>query len=211
MAKETAHQLGTPTSSLLAWLEIMKDSGLDPELTKEFGKDVARLEKIVDRFSKIGSTPSLKPININALVGNTIEYLKSRISNKITIVKNFDESEHIPAPINETLFEWVIENIIKNAVDAIHATGEVAVTISDNTQVVFIDITDNGKGIHRSHFKTIFQPGYTTKSRGWGLGLTLSKRIVEDYHNGKIFVSHSEIDKGTTFRIVLKKFQNSLV
>lgn len=205
MAKETAHQLGTPTSSLLAWLEIIKDSNLNRDLIADFGKDVGRLEKIVDRFSKIGSTPSLKPLNLVEIINNSIDYLRNRISNKISIIKTYEDKDYIPVPINETLFEWVIENLIKNSIDAINSSGSVTVSITDNTQVVFIDVSDTGKGIPRSHFKTIFQPGYTTKSRGWGLGLTLSKRIIEDYHNGKVFVNYSEVDKGTTFRIVLKK------
>lgn len=205
MAKETAHQLGTPTSSLLAWLEIIRDTDLKPDLVVEFGKDIARLEKIVDRFSKIGSTPSLKPKNLVSILNNSVDYLRPRISNKISIVKKFDEQDYIPVPINETLFEWVIENIIKNSIDAIQGAGEVNVSITDNTQVVFIDVSDTGKGIPRSMFKTIFLPGFTTKNRGWGLGLTLSKRIVEEYHNGKVFVNYSEVDKGTTFRIVLRK------
>lgn len=205
MAKETAHQLGTPTSSLLAWLEIIKDSNLNRDLIADFGKDVGRLEKIVDRFSKIGSSPSLKPLNLVEVINNSIDYLRNRISNKISIIKTYEDKDYIPVPINETLFEWVIENLIKNSIDAINSSGSVTVSITDNTQVVFIDVSDTGKGIPRSHFKTIFQPGYTTKSRGWGLGLTLSKRIIEDYHSGKVFVNYSEVDKGTTFRIVLKK------
>lgn len=205
MAKETAHQLGTPTSSLLAWLEILKDTNLSQEMIYEFGKDVARLEKVVDRFSKIGSIPSLKPINLIEVVNNTIKYLQNRTSSKVTFIKNYDETDNLIVPLNDTLFEWVLENIAKNAVDAIHSSGEVAFSITDNTQVVYIDITDTGKGIPRSHYKTIFQPGYTTKTRGWGLGLTLSKRIIEEYHNGKIFVNYSEIEKGTSIRIVVKK------
>ena len=205
MAKETAHQLGTPTSSLLAWIEIIKGSNLKDDLVAEFGKDVARLEKIVDRFSKIGSRPSLKPVNLIQTVNNTINYLKNRTSNKIIFNKLFDENDYISVPINDTLFEWVIENITKNSIDAIQSNGEISIKITDNVQVVYIDITDTGKGIPRTHYKTIFQPGYTTKTRGWGLGLTLSKRIIEDYHNGKIFVNFSEIEKGTSFRIVLKK------
>ena len=205
LAKETAHQLGTPTSSLLAWLELIRQSDTDPELVAHFEKDISRLEKVVDRFSKIGSTPSLKTLDIVATISSTVEYIRNRISSKIQLVINFDQTESILVPVNETLFEWVIENIIRNSVDAIQSSGEVSVSIVDNTQVVFIDITDTGKGIPRSHFKTVFQPGYTTKSRGWGLGLTLSKRIIEVYHNGKLFVNGSEIDKGTTFRIVLRK------
>lgn len=205
LAKETAHQLGTPTSSLLAWLELIRESGIDPTLVSNFEKDVSRLEKVVDRFSKIGSSPSLRTTNLVAVIGNTVEYLRNRISSKINLVVKFDSTDSIPLPLNETLFEWVLENIIRNSIDAIQSAGEVTISVIDNTQVVFIDITDTGKGIPRSHFKTIFQPGYTTKSRGWGLGLTLSKRIIEEYHNGKLFVNNSEVDKGTTFRIVLRK------
>ncbi len=208
LAKETAHQLGTPTSSLLAWLELIRESGIDPTLVSNFEKDVSRLEKVVDRFSKIGSSPSLRTTNLVAAIGNTVEYLRNRISSKINLVVKFDSTDSIPLPLNETLFEWVLENIIRNSVDAIQSCGEVTISVIDNTQVVFIDITDTGKGIPRSHFKTIFQPGYTTKSRGWGLGLTLSKRIIEEYHNGKLFVNNSEVDKGTTFRIVLRKLHS---
>jgi len=208
LAKETAHQLGTPTSSLLAWLELIRESGIDPTLVSNFEKDVSRLEKVVDRFSKIGSSPSLRTTNLVAAIGNTVEYLRNRISSKINLVVKFDSTDSIPLPLNETLFEWVLENIIRNSIDAIQSCGEVTISVIDNTQVVFIDITDTGKGIPRSHFKTIFQPGYTTKSRGWGLGLTLSKRIIEEYHNGKLFVNNSEVDKGTTFRIVLRKLHS---
>lgn len=205
MAKETAHQLGTPTSSLLAWKEILSESNLSPELVEEFGKDVTRLEKIVDRFSKIGSMPLLKPTNLIEVMDRTISYLRNRTSNKIIFKKFYDEREAVFVPLNDTLFEWVVENIAKNAVDAIETSGEVSFRITDNIQVVYIDITDTGKGIPRSHYKTIFQPGFTTKERGWGLGLSLSDRIIENYHRGRIFVSHSEVDKGTTFRIVLRK------
>lgn len=208
LAKETAHQLGTPTSSLLAWLELIRDSGIDPKLVANFENDISRLEKVVDRFSKIGSSSSLRVTNLLTLVGSTVDYLRNRISSKISLTVQFNSADSIPVPINETLFEWVLENVIRNSVDAIQSTGEVTVSVIDNTQVVFIDITDTGKGIPRSHFKTVFQPGYTTKSRGWGLGLTLSKRIIEVYHNGKLFVNSSEVDKGTTFRIVLNKSHN---
>ncbi|MFP4555550.1 MAG: sensor histidine kinase [Bacteroidales bacterium] len=205
LAKETAHQLGTPTSSLLAWLEILKDTDLHPDLISNFERDVARLEKIVDRFSKIGSSPSLESTNLVTVVDATINYLRDRISKKVSIEKLYQSTDFITASINRTLFEWVLENVIKNSVDAIESKGKVKVSIVDNTQVVFIDIVDTGKGIPKSHFNTIFQPGFTTKARGWGLGLTLSKRIVEVYHKGKIFVNSSEVGKGSTFRIVLEK------
>jgi signal transduction histidine kinase len=205
MAKETAHQLGTPTSSLLAWLEILRESNLKPSLVENFEKDVGRLEKIVDRFSKIGSSPVLSESNLTQIISGTIDYLRNRLSKKIEIEKRYEDSESILLPLNETLFEWVIENLIKNGVDAVNGSGKVSVSISDSTQVVFIDISDNGKGIPRSYFKSVFQPGFTTKTRGWGLGLSLSKRIIEENHGGKLFINHSEPDKGTTFRIVLKK------
>lgn len=205
MAKETAHQLGTPTSSLLAWVELLKDSNLEPVFVENFEKDVQRLDKIVDRFSKIGSTPVLAPTNLTTVVDETINYLQSRLSAKIDIIKGYDSQMPVELPLNETLFEWVLENLIKNAVDAISGSGTVTISITDSTQVVFIDVRDSGKGIVRGNYKTIFRPGYTTKNRGWGLGLSLSKRIIEENHNGKLFVSQSEVDKGTTIRIVLNK------
>lgn len=205
MAKETAHQLGTPTSSLLAWKEIISGTNLPAELVDEFAKDVSRLEKIVDRFSKIGSTPSLKLTNLFDVMNRTIEYISKRAPQTISFVKTYDSNDFLLVPLNDTLFEWVLENVIKNAIDAIETSGEVKFRVTDNIQVVFIDIIDTGKGIPRSHYKTIFNPGFTTKERGWGLGLSLSKRIIENYHRGRIFVSSSEIDRGTTIRIVLKK------
>lgn len=205
MAKETAHQLGTPTSSLLAWKEILGGYNLPSEMVEEFSKDVSRLEKIVDRFSKIGAKPLLKPANIVEVMDRTIQYLRNRTSKKIEFNKSYNDQVEIIAPINDTLFEWVVENIAKNAVDAIETAGSVTFAVSESASAIYIDISDTGKGIPRKHFKTIFQPGFTTKQRGWGLGLSLSKRIVESYHSGKIFVSHSEIDKGTTFRIQIRK------
>jgi len=174
-------------------------------MIEEFSKDVSRLEKIVDRFSKIGAKPLLKPTNVIEVLDRTVQYLRNRTSKKIEFTKGYNEQSEIVAPINDTLFEWVVENIAKNAVDAIETSGTVTFAVTENSNSVYIDISDTGKGISRKHFKTIFQPGFTTKQRGWGLGLSLSKRIVESYHQGKIFVSHSEIDKGTTFRIQLRK------
>ena len=205
LAKETAHQLGTPTSSLLACLDILKDGVDSTTVAVELEKDILRLEKIADRFSKIGSIPTLVPENIIEIVNKSTDYLKSRVSNRIKFVKQYDERESIIAPVNPTLFEWVVENLVRNAVDAIQGEGEILFKIVDHVQVVYIDITDNGKGIPKSKFKTVFNPGYTTKSRGWGLGLTLSKRIIEEYHNGKIFINYSEVNKGTSFRIALPK------
>lgn len=205
MAKETAHQLGTPTSSLLACIDILKESDARSDITAEIEKDVLRLEKIATRFSKIGSEPKLYPQNLVGVLNSSIDYLQTRISSKIAITVSYDKSDSIIAKLNGTLFEWVIENVVKNAADAIQGHGEIHFKITDNVQVVYIDITDTGKGIPKSKQKTIFQPGYTTKQRGWGLGLTLSKRIIEDYHGGKIFVNFSEVNKGSSFRIVLPK------
>jgi nitrogen-specific signal transduction histidine kinase len=204
LSKETAHQLGTPISSLLAWLEMMKLKSSDKDMLVELEKDIKRLEKITGRFSKIGSRPLLKKENIQKIITTAINYLKSRSSEKITFKLNMP-TEELMIPINASLFEWVIENVCKNAIDAVNGTGEIELSITDHTQVIYIDITDSGKGISKTKFKTIFKPGYTTKERGWGLGLSLTKRIIEEYHDGKIFVSESEIGKGTVIRIVLRK------
>jgi len=205
LAKETAHQLGTPTSSLLACLEILKEGGDGHIVAAELEKDILRLEKIADRFSKIGSVPSLEHQNIIDIINKSADYLKSRVSNKIVFRKLYDEKETLAVPVNPILIEWVVENIVRNAVDAIQGEGEILFNIQDNIQVVYIDITDNGKGIHKSKHKKVFEAGYSTKSRGWGLGLTLSKRIIEEYHKGKIFINFSEVNRGTSFRIVLPK------
>lgn len=205
MAKETAHQLGTPTSSLLAWLEVLKNNELPETLLVELDKDIHRLEKITDRFSKIGSSPSLRPANLVEQIENSIGYLQRRVSGNITFIKNYNPTDEVYVKINESLFEWVLENLVKNAIDAMRGKGTITITIRDDIQVAYIDINDQGKGIPKNMAKTIFKPGYTTKERGWGLGLSLSKRIIEDYHKGKIFVLQSDTGKGTTFRIVLKK------
>ncbi len=205
LSKETAHQLGTPISSLMAWYEMLDTDKIQPDAYFELGKDIKRLEKIAERFSKIGSKPKLKYENIISIINNSRNYINSRTSSKVLI--NFTKPEEkIMVPVNAELFEWVIENLCKNAVDAMNGEGLLEITIKDNTQVLYIDVADNGKGIAKSKFKTIFKPGYTTKKRGWGLGLSLSKRIIEEYHDGRIFVHFSEIDKGTKIRIVLKKF-----
>jgi signal transduction histidine kinase len=204
LTKETAHQLGTPISSLLAWVEILKLKNKDDNFVNELEKDVKRLSKIADRFSKIGSKPVLLPNNIIEVISNTINYLKSRSSNKIIFNLN-SEDDKIIVPINPPLFEWVIENICKNSMDAIEGDGEINVYVINESRSIFIDIQDDGKGIIKSMHKTIFKPGYTTKERGWGLGLSLTKRIIEEYHNGKIFVTASEPGKGTTIRIILNK------
>lgn len=205
MAKETAHQLGTPTSSLLASLELLKLKNVDEEVVGEFEKDVNRLEIITERFSKIGSKPKLDKQNIVGVLINAVKYIKARSSQKVNFQFNFSENDIVKAPFNTSLFEWVIENLCKNAIDSMEGIGNITINIDDRIQYLFIDIIDNGKGIPKSKYKTVFQPGYTTKQRGWGLGLSLSKRIIEIYHDGKIFVNHSEIDKGTNMRIVLKK------
>jgi len=204
LSKETAHQLGTPISSLLAWLEMMKLKSSDPDLLIELEKDVKRLEKITERFSKIGSRPILKKDNLITVISSAVNYLKTRSSGSVKFNVHLT-SEELLVPINASLFEWVIENICKNAIDATNGKGEVDIFISDHNQVVYVDVSDTGKGISKGLFKTIFKPGYTTKERGWGLGLSLAKRIVEEYHDGRIFVHQSEIGKGTVIRIVLKK------
>jgi len=204
LSKETAHQLGTPISSLLAWLEMMKLKTANKDMLAELDKDIKRLEKITERFSKIGSRPLLKKENIQNIITTAINYLKSRSSDKIAFNINMP-SEDLILPLNSSLFEWVIENVCKNAIDAVNGSGEIELSITDHIQVIYIDVSDSGKGISKSKYKTIFKPGYTTKERGWGLGLSLTKRIIEEYHDGKIFIHESEIGKGTVVRIVLKK------
>ncbi|PIF06625.1 MAG: ATP-binding protein [Draconibacterium sp.] len=205
MSKETAHQLGTPISSLMAWIELLKLQNVDDTLIKEFEKDTRRLEKITERFSKIGAQPELLQTDLVKTLNSTIEYLKTRSPKKIKFETSFSEADILPVPLNAALFSWVIENLCKNAIDAIDAEGTITLALKEKGNVVDIDISDTGKGLYKSQFKTIFQPGYSTKKRGWGLGLSLAKRIIENYHSGKIFVKSSEPGKGTTFRIVLNK------
>lgn len=206
MAKETAHQLGTPISSLMAWVELLKDENVNPAIISELDKDAKRLEKITERFSKVGSVPELYPENLYLVLANTISYLQTRVSKKIQITSNFKEGQELYLPLSSALFSWVIENLIRNAVDAIEdKQGSIDFKVIDKDKEVHIEITDNGKGIPKSKFRTIFQPGFTTKKRGWGLGLSLSKRIIEIYHRGKISIKSSEPRKATTFLIVLKK------
>ena len=202
LSKETAHQLGTPITSLLAWVEILKAKYRDDDIIAEMGKDVERLRTIAERFSKIGSKPSLEPTDLIAVVDQTVRYMENRTSRRITYSLSTNVS-HLSVLLNKPLFEWVIENLCKNAIDAMDGDGSIHVAIETEGEKVVIDVTDSGKGIERSKFKTVFRPGYTTKRRGWGLGLSLVKRIVNEYHQGKIFVKSSEIGKGTTFRIVL--------
>lgn len=205
LAKETAHQLGTPLSSLMAWIEVLRDDPAfrDKGLVGELEKDIHKLRIVTERFSSIGSTPVLRQENIVTLVNNVVTYLRPRVSSKVKI-EVFTLSDNISAMAHAPLFEWVIENLCKNGVDAIGSAGQIAIKIlRGNENKIFIDITDTGKGISRSKLKMVFKPGFTTKKRGWGLGLTLAKRIIESYHNGRIFVKSSEENQGTTFRIIL--------
>jgi len=204
MSKETAHQLGTPLSSLMAWNEHLRSIGVDETIVTEMQHDVKRLEMITDRFSKIGSQPALVNENVNEVLINAINYLKNRTSRNVEYIVNLPK-ENLQAYLCTPLFEWVIENICKNAVDAMDGKGTITVALIDIPEGLFVDITDTGKGLPKSKFKTVFEPGFTTKKRGWGLGLSLCKRIIENYHQGKIFVLNSEPNKGTTFRISLKR------
>lgn len=204
LSKETAHQLGTPISSLIAWLEYLKLKDVDPSLLAEMEKDVKRLEMIAERFSKIGSTPEPVPVNICESVRSALDYMETRISSKVKISVEAPDKP-VMVLMNQALFAWVIENLCKNAVDAMEGQGSITFHIEEKGSKVRIDVTDTGKGILKSKFKTVFNPGYTTKKRGWGLGLSLVKRIIESYHGGKIYVKSSEIGKGTTFRIELKQ------
>ncbi len=205
MSKETAHQLGTPISSLMAWIEILKLQEVEPSIVEEFEKDTKRLEKITERFSKIGSRPELLPTNLTEALNSTISYLKTRSSDKVVFEKSFDENMNLVIPLNAALFSWVIENLCKNAIDAMDNHGTIRIELEEKEKSVVLDITDTGKGVPKSQFKTIFHPGFSTKKRGWGLGLSLAKRIVENYHQGKISIRWSEVGKGTTFRILLRK------
>ncbi len=202
MAKETAHQLGTPLSSLMAWVQLLENEQIDPTILLEMKKDIERLDNVSQRFSKIGSETKLKPEDIQVTIEKVMEYLRPRISQKVEL-KSQLLAETILVAHNPPLMEWVMENIVKNAVDAMESNGSIELVVSTSPEWVHIDITDTGKGLLIKQFKTIFQPGFTTKKRGWGLGLSLVKRIVKEYHNGKVFVLRSEIGKGTTFRISL--------
>ena len=204
MAKETAHQIGTPLSSLLGWIAILKMEKVDDKYVAEIEKDVSRLNTIANRFSKIGSTPELEKENVVAVTKQAFDYLESRSSKQISFSFSTTDAE-IYTNLNTELFGWVIENLIKNAIDAMLGKGQLQLTIENTAKKVKITITDTGKGMPKKLFKQIFKPGFTTKKRGWGLGLSLSKRIVADYHKGKIFVQKSEIEKGTTFEILLDK------
>ena len=204
MAKETAHQIGTPLSSLIGWLEILKVENIDETTVLEIEKDILRLQNITDRFSKIGSEPVLETKDIIAETSLSLSYLQSRFSKQVVFSYKAPDSP-ISVSLNPILFSWTIENLIKNAIDAMRGRGKLDVVIEMEGEFVKINVTDTGKGIQKSQFKSIFEPGFTTKKRGWGLGLSLTKRIVEEYHNGKIKVLHSEINKGTTMQISFRK------
>ena len=202
MAKETAHQLGTPTSSLLGWIEYLRTQDIDPMVVDEMNKDLTRLLKIVDRFSKIGADTKFEPRDIGELVAGTVAYFRTRIPKNVELRYTRPDRPEF-AMINDALFEWVIENLLKNALDALQGKGVINVSLTQDDPWLHIDVADTGKGMTKANFKRIFDPGFTTKTRGWGLGLSLSARIVERYHKGKIFVLDSEMGKGTTMRVSL--------
>lgn len=204
LSKETAHQLGTPISSLLAWVDLLKARYADDKLITEMSKDVNRLRIIAERFSKIGSAPDLNLVSLNDTLLNAVQYMNNRSSQKVEIECHFNNENPVFVMLNVPLFEWVVENLCKNAIDAMDGIGRIDLYVNHKENDIIIDVQDTGKGIERNKFKTVFSPGFTTKKRGWGLGLSLAKRIIESYHNGKIYVKQSEIGKGTTFRIELK-------
>lgn len=204
LSKETAHQLGTPISSLIAWHEVLKESHPDDTLLPEMEKDIKRLERIAERFSKIGSIPEPKPEDVIEVLNRVVAYMDKRTSNKVVITTHFPDEPVIVSLIS-SLFEWVAENLCKNAVDAMGGAGSIDLYVDEDEKFVYVEVKDSGKGIAKSNFNSVFKPGFTTKKRGWGLGLSLAKRIVEEYHKGKIYVKESEIGVGTTFRIELPK------
>lgn len=203
LSKETAHQLGTPISSLMAWVEILKETYPDDALIPEMDKDVKRLERIAERFSKIGSLPEATETSMNEVLEHVIDYMDRRTSSQVEILRQFPEHD-VCVRMNASLFEWVVENLCKNAVDAMEGHGRIVLSLSEDNGRVIVDVSDTGKGIRRKDIKNVFKPGFTTKKRGWGLGLSLAKRIVEEYHNGRIYVKSSEVGRGTTFRIELR-------
>jgi anti-sigma regulatory factor (Ser/Thr protein kinase) len=205
LAKETAHQLGTPTSSLLGWIEYLRSQPVDQMAVEEMAKDLVHLNKIVDRFSKIGSETQLSMMNINEVVGDTVLYFRRRVPRNVQLTYNGLAMAPIEAPINAALFEWVVENLMKNSLDALQGQGSIEVLVGENDNSVFVEVSDTGKGISKGNWERIFEPGFTTKTRGWGLGLSLSRRIIEEYHGGKIAVVRSEAGKGTTIRVTLKR------
>lgn len=204
LSKETAHQLGTPLSSITGWLELLRDREENAEAVSEMEKDLGRLQLVADRFSKVGSAPQLEEENLMARLHSMVDYMQKRSPSKVTISLHSNE-EDIPVNISGPLFDWVIENLMRNSLDAMDGKGSITVNVQDHPQQVIIDITDTGKGIARHQLKKVFNPGFTTKKRGWGLGLSLARRIVQRYHHGSIFVKSSELGKGTTFRIILRR------
>ena len=204
LSKETAHQLGTPISSLLAWIELLKIRHTEEKLIGEMEKDIKRLSVIAERFSKIGSKPDLQIVSLNDTLLNAVQYMSNRSSQKVTIKCHFFEEEQNYIMLNTPLFEWVIENLCKNAIDAMNGSGAIDIMVHRKNDEIYIDVKDTGKGMGKAKFKVVFTPGFTTKKRGWGLGLSLTKRIIEEYHGGKIYVKQSELNVGTVFRIVLK-------
>jgi len=204
LSKETAHQLGTPISSLLAWVDLLKMRHEEDKLIGDMEKDVNRLRIIAERFSKIGSKPDLQIVSLNETLQNAVQYMAKRSSEKVVIQCHFPSNEPLFISLNVPLFEWVIENLCKNAIDAMDGVGRIDINITPKTDEVYIDVKDTGKGMDKRKYKVVFTPGFTTKKRGWGLGLSLAKRIIEEYHGGKIFVKQSELNMGTVFRIVLK-------
>jgi hypothetical protein len=205
MAKETAHQLGTPVSSLEGWVEMLKEKSENENIVHELEKDVDRLRLVSDRFGKIGSTPQLEDVNLVTQINNMVEYMRKRAAGKIIFSVNTNGFETIIAKVSPPLFDWVIENLLKNSLDAMEGTGSITISLWDDKKSIIIEVTDTGKGINKENLARVFKPGFTTKKRGWGLGLSLSKRIISIYHKGEIFVKSSEPGKGTTFKIVLKK------
>lgn len=204
MAKETAHQLGTPTSSLLGWVEYLRAQEVDPMAVEEMSKDLTRLLKVVDRFSKIGADTAFTPKDISELVNGTVAYFRSRVPRNVELRYNKPPFPEY-AMVNDALFEWVIENLLKNALDALQGRGSITVSVYEDDKWLNIDVADTGKGMSKANFKRIFEPGFTTKTRGWGLGLSLSARIIERYHKGRIYVVDSELNKGTTMRVSLQR------
>jgi len=209
LSKETAHQLGTPISSLLAWVDLLKMRHQEDKLIGEMEKDVNRLRIIAERFSKIGSKPDLQIVSLNETLLNSVQYMSNRSSQKVAIQCHMPADEHLFMELNVPLFEWVIENLCKNAIDAMDGVGSIDINVIPKNDEVYIDVKDTGKGMDKRKFKVIFTPGFTTKKRGWGLGLSLAKRIIEEYHGGKIFVKQSELNVGTVFRIILKTNSNN--
>ncbi len=205
MAKETAHQLGTPITSLEGWLELLREEPVNQKITGEMAKDVERLRLVSDRFGKIGSTPKLEPASLNNRIAEMVGYIRRRSPESVQFVTRLPEHTEVMAPVSGPLFDWVIENLLKNALDALEGKGTITVSLTEESRGAVIDVTDTGKGIPAKLFVKVFKPGFTTKKRGWGLGLSLSKRIIEQYHKGQLSIKHSEPGKGTTFRIILPR------